>query len=267
MINMYIKDWKPDMPAAFITDDIAFVGGTPVSVHCFTSEDGLIILDTGFPGMLDGIAENLKKIGLDIKDVKHIIHSHGHIDHYGTTAEMARISGAKTYIGKEDAAIVTGEEDLSWAKELNLDPGETFTPDVLFSDGETLAIGGRKIRCVRAPGHTQGTYALFVETKVNGQPMIAAMHGGVGLNSMTREFLESYSMPLSIRDEFRAGLHSLSNAHVDIVLGNHPEQSSTAEKLEKLGNGENPFVNPAEWPAFLRTYELKLDEMLASEQK
>lgn len=264
---MYIENWTPDMPAAFITDDIAFVGGTPVSIHCFTSSDGLILLDTGFPGMADGIAENLKKIGLDIKDVRHIIHSHGHIDHYGTTAEIARLTGAKTYIGKEDAAIVTGEEDLSWAKELNLAPAETFTPDYLFSDGETLEIGGRRIRCVNAPGHTQGTYALFIETKAGGKPLVAAMHGGVGLNSMTKEFLESYSMPLSIRETFRAGLHSLSHEHVDVVLGNHPEQSSTAEKLAKLGAGENPFVDETEWPRFLAIYEQKLDELLASEQK
>ena len=264
---MSIANWKPDMPAAFITDDIAFVGGKPVSVHLFTSDDGLILLDAGYPNMLEGVIENIQKLGYDVKDVKHIIHTHGHIDHYGFTADLVKMTGAKTYIGAEDVPIVTGEVDLSWAKELNLPHAGAFTPDVAFKDGDILEIGGRKIRCVNAPGHTQGTYAFFIDTKVDGQPMIAAMHGGVGLNSMTKEFLESYSLPLSIRETFRQGLISLADEHVDVVLGNHPDQSATAEKLEKLGKGENPFVNPAEWQAFLHTYETKLDEMLASEQK
>ena len=35
------------MRHVMMTDDIAFVGGTPVSVHCLISEEGLILLDTG----------------------------------------------------------------------------------------------------------------------------------------------------------------------------------------------------------------------------
>lgn len=261
-----MDNWKPDMTPAMITDDIAFVGGRPVSVHCFVGEDGLIILDTGFPGMFDGIAENMKAVGLDIKDVKYIIHSHGHIDHYGCTMDIVDVSGAKTLIGVEDKDIVTGEIDLSWAKELKLEPARTFTPNICFHDGETIELCGRKFRFVNAPGHTAGTYAIFTETLVDGKPYIAAMHGGVGMNSMTKEFLTSYGMPLSVRDGFRSSLHALKNEHVDVVLGNHPQQSDTRRKLAELGGeGGNPFVDPDEWQLFLEKTEMSLDEMLASE--
>jgi metallo-beta-lactamase class B len=257
--------WVPDYPPAMITDDIAFVGGDPVSVHCLLAKDGLILLDTGYPDMLDGIAANLRTLGLSLQNVKYIVHSHGHIDHFGCTAAIVRLTGAKTFLGREDTAIASGEIDLSWAKELNLPHAETFVPDVAFADGDVLELGGRRIRCVHAPGHTAGTYALFIETSVNGEPMIAAMHGGVGTNSMTRDFLESYGLPLSCRDDFRASLRRLEKESVDIVLGNHPQQNDTLGKLKRMCAEENPFVDRTQWQLFLADCERQLDEMLLHE--
>lgn len=254
------------MTAALITDDIAFVGGAPVSVHCLISDSGLALIDTGFPGMLSGISENMRAVGLDLRDVKYIIHTHGHIDHYGCTADIVDISGAQTLIGREDADIVTGKLNLSWADELDMDAAREFQPDILFGDGDILELCGRKIRFARAPGHTEGTYALFIETRVNGEIMIAAMHGGAGLNSLTREFLTSRGLRLSLRDDFRRGLRALAGERVDIVLGNHPDQNSTREKLARLGGAANPFVDAGEWRGFLSKRERSLDEMLSSEK-
>ena len=250
-----------------VTDDIAFVGDRSVSVHAILSGEGPILLDTGFPGMLEGIGESLSSLGLALKDVPAVIHTHGHVDHFGNTAAIVRISGAETYIGREDADIVTGERDLSWAKELGIAPAESFTPSKVFSDGDVLAIGGRKIRVLHAPGHTEGTYAFFIGTKVNGVPAVAAMHGGVGLNSMRRAFLLSYGLPLTLRDDFRTGLRRLAQEKADVVLGNHPHQNDTEGKIARMKEGENPFVDPGEWGRFLRNCERDLDRMLAEEEE
>lgn len=259
------KEWTPDISPAFISDDIAFVGGIPVSVHLIISKDGPILLDTGYPGMIDGIEQNMRKLGFTLRDVIAVIHTHGHIDHYGNTAEIVRLSGAKTYIGIEDEDIVVGKLDLSWAKELDLSPAEPFTPDVCFKDGDVLCISDRTIKCVHAPGHTEGTYAFFIETKINTMPAIAAMHGGVGINSMTKAFLESYNLPFDLRDRFREGLHRLSKEHVDIVLGNHPQQNDTEGKIMHMNSQHNPFVDSDEWPRFLKSCEAGLDNMIAGE--
>jgi len=260
------KNWKPDMTPVMITDDIAFVGGDPVSVHCFIGKGGLILLDTGYPGMLEGIRQNMEALGLNIADVKYIIHSHGHIDHYGSTAELVRLTGAKTLLGREDEDIVTDRVDLSWAKELNLEKAEAFQPDILFEDGTTVTLLGCRFRFVHAPGHTEGTYAIFADTALDGKPMTAAMHGGVGINSMTKEFLESYSLPLTCREKFREGLHRLAEEQVDVVLGNHPQQNRTAEKTAAKIAGRNPFADASEWRRFLMETEENLDQMLRKEQ-
>lgn len=261
------KNWRPDIPPAMITDDIAFVGGDPVSVHLIKARDGLILLDTGYPDMAEGIRDNIIALGYDPRDVIALIHTHGHIDHYGGTMYFTRLSGAKTYIGKEDADIVTGERDLSWAKELGLPRPEPFTPDVLFSDGDVLRISDRTIRCVHAPGHTEGTYAFFIDTRIDGKPVVAAMHGGVGLNSMTGSFLRKYGLPLELQDRFLEGLARLRQEHVDVVLGNHPNQNGTAEKIARLGEEKHPFYDPGEWNAFLTRCEKDMKHMLQKEHE
>lgn len=262
-----VKKWVPDYRPAMITDDIAFVGGSPVSVHCLVGDEGLILIDSGYPNMFDGICENLKRVGLDIGDVKFILHSHAHIDHYGCTMQIVRSSGAKTLLGREDEPIALGKVDLSWAKELHIPHAESFRPDCTFQDGDVLKLCGRTIRCVHAPGHTEGTYAFFIDTFVNGCAMTAAMHGGVGLNSMTQRFLTEYGLPLSCRDRFREGLHRLSEEHVDIVLGNHPQQNSTKEKLVRLESASAAFVDQTEWAKFLDDCEHSLDIMLMQENE
>lgn len=248
-------DWVPNVTPFMLTDDIAYLGSDSISVHCLIAEDGLILLDTGYPNMLPGIEQNLAVLGYSLDDVRYLLHSHGHIDHYGPSGEIVRRTGAKTLIGREDASIVTGERDLSWAKELNLPPADPFTPDIVFADGDILHLGGRTIRCVHAPGHTEGTYAFFIDTFVHGQPMVAAMHGGVGMNSLSKAFLESYNLPLSLRDDFRTALHRLADEHVDIVLGNHPGQNDTLGKLARMTAETNAFVDPDEWRVFLRQAE------------
>ena len=261
MGSLWISDIKPVM----MTDDIAFVGGTPVSVHVIIGRGGLILLDAGYDYMAEGIAAGMAALGLDIRDVKYILHTHGHVDHYSGTAQLVRMSGAKTLIGAEDVPIVSGRLNMSWAKELNLPRPEPFVPDFTFKDGDILRLCGRTIRCVHAPGHTPGTYAFFIETAVDGMPMTAAMHGGVGLNTLSRDALARYNLPLSLRDEFRKGLHALAEKRVDVVLGNHCQYNDTAGKVARMGSGHNPFVDTCEWPRFLSQCERELDDLIKSE--
>ncbi len=92
----------------------------------------------------------------------------------------------------------------------------------------------------------------------------AAMHGGVGLNSLQKKFLESYGLSLDCREIFRKGLHLLKTEKVDLVMGNHPRQNKTTEKLEKVQRGES-ILDAEEWIRFLEKTESGLDEMLKKE--
>ncbi len=242
--------------------NIYFVGGREVSVHLIDTGAGLVLIDTGYPFMRDRILNGIRALGFDPADIRILLHSHGHYDHYGNTAFLKSISGARTCISRIDNDIVNGRRDLSWAAELGYGRIAPFDCDVLLEDGDVVALGGTRILCRLAPGHTEGTLAFFFESG----GLRAAMHGGVGLNSMARAFLERRGLPLDLPERFRRGLHSLKDERVDIVLGNHPDQNDTEAKAARLKAGDaRAFVDPGEWQRFLERCETNLDRMLQSE--
>jgi metallo-beta-lactamase class B len=128
--------------------------------------------------------------------------SHGHYDHLGAVKALKELTGAKVFIGKEDATYADGTEDLTWAKELGAEYYEAFTPDVLISHNDVIELGNTKILCKDVPGHTPGTKAFFFDVTDGEKTLRAAMHGGVGMNSMQKSFLERYNLSTDIREKF-----------------------------------------------------------------
>ena len=179
-------------------ENIYFVGSEAVSVHLINTEEGLVLIDAGYPDMYNLIVENIKKLGFDPKDICAIFHSHGHIDHFGCTERLVALSGAKTYISKIDNDIVNGTLDLSWAKELNLETLPFFDCDVLIEDGDVFTFGNVQIRCVLTPGHMDGVLSFFITLESEGKKMVAAMHGGIGTNSMAADFLNAYGLSFNL---------------------------------------------------------------------
>ena len=178
---------------------VYFVGDERVSVHLIDTGTGFIMIDTGYPNMLDVILENIKKVGLSVTDICAIFHSHGHIDHFGCTQEIVKLSGAKTYISRIENDILNGMLDLSWAKELNCPILPQFSCDVLIEDGDVFTFGDVSIRCVHTPGHTDGVMSFFI-TLADGT--VAGMYGGTGTNTLRSDFLRRYGLSFDCRRKY-----------------------------------------------------------------
>ena len=166
------------------------------------------------------------------------------------------------YISRIDNDIVNGTLDLSWCKELGVENPGNFDCDVLIDDGDEFTFGTTKIRFKSAPGHTLGTLAIFAHLCENGEKIVAAMHGGAGLNTLNDEYIAANGLPSNLREIFRKSLHDLSTERVDLVLGNHPQQNDTAGKLQKVLSGEK-ITDRGEWQTFLKNTELSLDRLEA----
>lgn len=230
-------------------ENLYFIGSEAVSVHLLDTEDGLVLIDSGYPSMYELIVSNIRALGFFPENICAIFHSHGHVDHFGTTRELVALSGAKTYISRIDNEIVNGTLDLSWAKELNVERIAPFDCDVLVEDGDTFRFGSTEIRCVLTPGHTAGVLS-FVITLPDGT--VAAMHGGIGTNTLRSAFLLEYGLPFDCRDDLKASCRKLMSERVALVLGNHPQQTETVEKMIRLENGES-VLDGEEWERFLNT--------------
>jgi len=246
--------------------NVYFAGSSAVSIHIIDTGAGLMMIDSGYPFMWDQILHSMGLLGLDPADLRVLILSHGHYDHTGCAERFRKQFGTKIYISRQDNEIINGKRNLSWADELGYEHLPDFDADVLLDDGDLVTLGNTSVRCMIAPGHTEGTLAMFFETMHEGKRYTCAMHGGVGVNSLVPSYLNRCGLPLSLQDTFRAGLKKLAGIHVDAVLGNHPNQNDTEGKLARVLAGEkDACIDPGEWARFLQESERMLDEAIQND--
>lgn len=188
------RPWDGYMKPFKILGNLYFVGTEPASSHLINTEQGLILLDSGYPQSLYLVIQGIWEMGFNPKDIKYIIHTHGHYDHLGATKALVELCGAKTFIGEEDRDYANGRFDLTWANELGNKYYEMFEPDVLLKDGDVISLGSVRIKCMATPGHTPGAMSYFFDVIDGGNTYKAALLGGMGLNSMTKEFLDQYGL-------------------------------------------------------------------------
>jgi glyoxylase-like metal-dependent hydrolase (beta-lactamase superfamily II) len=157
------------MKAYEIVKDIFIVGGPDITdgrdgcVYLMNLKE-LILIDTGAGWSVDNIIGNIKKLGLDPKNLSKIILTHCHIDHIGGVPEIKKRFGSKLYIHKLDAPpLETGDQVLTAAKWYQT----TFPPtpvDVKFNlPEEVLTIGGQKVVYLHTPGHTPGSICVYLD--------------------------------------------------------------------------------------------------------
>ncbi len=260
------RPWEGYVKPFRIFGNLYFIGTKPASTHLIDTGDGLIIIDPGYPQSLYIVINNIYELGFNIKDIKYIVVTHGHYDHLGAVKALVELTGAKTFIGKEDVTYANGTEDLTWAKELGTEYYEAFEPDVLISDGDIIELGNTSILCKDAPGHTPGTKAFFFDVTDGNTTLRAAMHGGVGMNSMKKPFLDRYGLSTDIRDKFVPYIESFINDKVDILLGNHVGNNDTVGKSLQITDSFNPFIDSTAWKNFLTEKIRTYNEIIENEK-
>ncbi len=258
------RPWEGAMPPFRIWGPVCFVGTVPASSHLIDTGDGLILLDAGYPQSLYLVFEGIRTLGYDPHDIKIVLLTHGHYDHLGAARAIVEYTGAKTYLGAADRDYANGTVDLTWARELGYVYDEAFEPDVLLADGDVITLGGISIRARSTPGHTPGTMSFFFEAA----GMRFGMHGGVGVNSMQRDFLERYGLSFHCRDEFLEGLERVRSEPVDIFLGNHVGNNDEQARFARLAAGDaRAFVDPDAWGRFLDRSRANLLDVIAQETR
>ena len=260
--------WEKTFSPVRIFGNLYFVGTQPASTHIVDTGDGLILLDAGYQHSLYIVIDNMYRMGLDPHDIKYVLLTHGHIDHFGAAKALKELTGAKLVLGKEDRDYANGKLDLSYAKELGMVFDETFEPDILLSNGDVIELGYTKVTAVATPGHTPGAMSYFFDVTDGIETFRAGLHGGMGINTLCREFLDAYHLPYSLREDFKRSMLRLNEEKVDIFLGNHMQHNHTEEKAARVKNGEKyAFVSPGEWQAYNLWCIENLESMIKRENE
>lgn len=240
-----------DMKAFRMAGNLYFVGTYKASSHLIDTGDGLILIDTGYAETADVIVESVTELGFDIKDVKYILHSHGHGDHTDGTPKLAALTGAETFLSLKDVKYLHG-----------------WTPDHDLKDGDVIRLGNTEILCLSTPGHTEGTTSFFFCLEDNGQRYRAGMFGGAGTKQLTKKYLEDHDCCYLNRGLYFQSVERLKKEHVDIFVGNHSWNNHTRENYEKMQTSkENPFIDATKWVPYLESCEKELEQVIRQDSR
>jgi glyoxylase-like metal-dependent hydrolase (beta-lactamase superfamily II) len=164
------------------------VGPVNIYVARDPEDDGLTLVDCG-PRTSEAraaIDAGLAALGHSIHDVRRIVVTHAHADHYGLAANIAAESGAQVLthsFNRPTLQASTDESERRLAFYANLlresgvpaelvgaidnvrrsvgDYADTVDVTGDLNDGDTLALAGRAWQVLHTPGHSTGLICLY----------------------------------------------------------------------------------------------------------
>ena len=132
----------------------------PFASNCYlvgdeSTKEGMII-DPGAEA--NQILKRVKDLGLE---VKLIVLTHGHRDHFGALKEVKEATGAEFAMHAEDARTI--QTRLAMAEDSRRSSQAFPPPDRLLNGGDSIDIGNLHFLVLHTPGHSPGGISLLGE--------------------------------------------------------------------------------------------------------
>ncbi|KAI3391179.1 hypothetical protein diail_7784 [Diaporthe ilicicola] len=211
-----------------VFDGFYFIGQSAVSAWAYDTGEGLVVFDS-----LKGAAQAegilipaLETLGFTGNDIKHLIITHEHFDHYG---------GARWL--QDNFNPITYASAAAWETLVQVEGGPV--QDKTIEDGEVLTVGNVTLNFYVTPGHTPGTVSSIFKIYDEGVEHTAGFYGGIGIPKNA-----------SAKDQQITSLNRFADlareAGVDTLIANHQTQDRALYHFDLLehrpeGAG-HPFV-------------------------
>ncbi|MFB6826524.1 MBL fold metallo-hydrolase [Streptomyces virginiae] len=134
-----------------------------------------VLVDAGTPGSGRLIHRRIAAHGVDPADLALIVITHGHIDHFGSAAELHRLTGAPVAGHAADLErfrtgrplmpyLPTGPMGRLMSRNSKLHvAADPFEPEIVISGETDLSDFGLAGRIMPTPGHTAGSVSVLTD--------------------------------------------------------------------------------------------------------
>lgn len=213
-----------------------------VNSYLVKTAEGCLLIDTGWntDEAFEALTRQLSEVDVALDDLKYIVITHIHPDHYGLVGRLAKHTQAKLVIHAIERSLLDSryvnyesllEEMNSWL-EINgvptsVRPGlqlasmgmlglvEVAMPDQVVHGGEHLILGDLDLEVIWTPGHSPGHISLYDRARrvlFSGDHILPKITPNVSMNSQT------ISNPLV---DYLNALDEIAKLPVDMVMPGH----------------------------------------------
>ncbi|XOV92660.1 MAG: MBL fold metallo-hydrolase [Bacteroidota bacterium] len=145
--------------------DLKFLGiDHAIAAFLIETKDGPVLIETGPHSTFNHLEEQVKQVGFDINDIKHVLLTHIHLDHAGAAWALAR-KGAKIFVHPFGAGhlehpfklmesarrIYLDQMDYLWGEMHDISGEQIIQPQ----DNQVYDIGGINFQALYTPGHAK----------------------------------------------------------------------------------------------------------------
>jgi len=247
-----------------------------VNVYAVHDGDALVLIDSGWAlsESRQALAAGLATLGCELGDVRHFLVTHVHRDHYTQAVELRRLFGSKVSLGVGEqpaiAAILGGgmrpfepqirqlrasgaDVVLERLRALNVAPpgGQAGweEPDEWLAPHTDIGLGGRTLRVLPTPGHTQG-HVVFADADAGllfaGDHVLPHITPSIGFEPVQASrplgsYLESLRMVRALPDMLLLPAHgpvaASAHARIDELLAHHQDRLDRCADAVAAGAG------------------------------
>ena len=169
---------------------VPVVGRRSINAYLLLGERPVLV-DTGIPGSAPRIRDALDRRSIAPRDVSLIVLTHGHVDHFGSAADLRDLTGAPVAGHVGDAERYRSGEVPGPLRPTGLlgrvlartgvprRPARPVPCDIVWDGEARLDEHGVAARVVPSPGHTPGSLAVLTDAGdlVAGDVVAGALFG------------------------------------------------------------------------------------------
>lgn len=171
-----------------IFDNVWYVGIQTAAPYLVTTSAGLVLFDATWDETADLVLDNIRKAGFNLRDVKYLIITHAHIDHFAGAERVRKATGARVAMSLEDWKETERVQATPGQGRQN--PGPKLARDMVLNDGQTLTVGDTAFKFYVTPGHTPGATSTEFQARDGARRYRVIVPGGLGIP--TAEWSDAY---------------------------------------------------------------------------
>jgi metallo-beta-lactamase class B len=251
--------WTRPAPPVRIHANTYEVGTCGISSVLIVGDQGDVLIDGGPEEAADLVADNIRRLGYRVEDIRFILHSHEHFDHVGGIAKLQRLSGAMVISSVPAKKVLeTGTPSADDPQSGTLKPFPPASVGRTIVDGQEVRLGNLMLTAMATPGHTPGALSW----------RWVSCDGGVCRTIVYADSLSPVSSPnYRFSDHpaylaaYRASIARIAASPCEILITPHPSASRMPERFA-LGR---PLLDEKACRDYAAGLTKNLDDRLAKE--